>query len=54
MGVGDLNYDKDKGELTWTIPRGTWSLSVTGNQMSGTLKLPDGTLFRKIHLAKSK
>lgn len=54
MGTGDWHYDKDKAELTWTIPRGTWSLIVAGTTMNGTLKLPDGTLFRKIQLTRSK
>ena len=54
MGVGDWHSDKDKGELTWTIPQGTWSLLVTGTTMNGTLKLPDGRLFRKIQLTRFK
>jgi hypothetical protein len=54
MGVGDWHYDNDKGELTWTIPQGTWSLLVAGTTMNGTLKLPDGRVFRKIQLTRSK
>jgi hypothetical protein len=54
MGVGDWHYDNDKGALTWIIPQGTWSLFVAGTTMNGTLKRPDGTLFRKIQLTRSK
>lgn len=54
MGAGEWSYDPDSHSLTWQMPRGTWNLSVTGNEMDGTLIVPENVIFRKIHLRKSK
>lgn len=48
--MGDLNctYGASARTLTCEIPRGVWSFTVQGDAMTGTLKLSDGTLFRKV------
>lgn len=54
MGVSDWSYDSASQALTWEIPRGTWKLVVTGDEMNGTLTTRDNVVFRKIHLHRSK
>jgi hypothetical protein len=54
MGAGDWTYQKSARSLTFEIPRGMWKLVVTGDTMDGTLTDPDGTIFRKVHLSRSK
>ena len=49
MGSLDCTFDSDKHTVTCDMPgRGTWSLTINGDNMTGTLKLSDGTLFRKV------
>jgi hypothetical protein len=49
MGTLDCTYAAESRTLTCDMPgRGVWSLTVHGDAMTGTLKLSDGTLFRKI------
>lgn len=54
MGTGDWTYQKSARALTFEIPRGTWKLIVSGDTMDGTLTETDGTVFRKVHLSRSK
>ena len=54
MGSGDWTYQKSTRALTFEIPRGTWKLVVNGDTMEGTLAESDGTIFRKVHLSRSK
>jgi len=54
MGSGEWTYDEAAHSLTWQIPRGTWKLVVEGNEMNGTLVVPENVIFRRIHLTKSK
>lgn len=54
MGSGDWTYEKSTRALTFKIPRGTWKLIVTGDAMDGTLTDPNGTIFRKVHVSRSK
>jgi hypothetical protein len=53
MAISDWTYDAEKGQLTWTMPNGTWELNLAADQMNGTLKLPNGTIYRKVHVAKT-
>jgi hypothetical protein len=52
MGTIDCTFDKKASTLTCPMNNGKWEFSITGNKMEGTLKLPDGTLFRRINVAK--
>lgn len=54
MGTGDWTYQKSSRALTFEIPRGTWKLIINGDAMDGTLTETDGTVFRKVHLSRSK
>lgn len=54
MGSGDWTYQKSARELTFQIPRGIWKLVISGDSMDGTLTDPDGTVFRKVRLSRSK
>ena len=52
QNMGDLECTYADKTLTCPFPRGVWAFTVTGTKMSGTLKLPDGTLFRKVAVTK--
>ena len=53
MGTGPCEYDPS-GQLVCTIPgaSATLSFDVRGDDKQGAMKLPDGTLWRKITLKK--
>ncbi len=49
MGSLDCKYASESHTMTCDLPgRGVWSLTVDGDVMTGTLKLSDGTVFRKV------
>lgn len=49
QNMGTLDCTFAASVLTCDIPgKGVWSLTVRGDSMTGTLKLSDGTLFRKV------
>ena len=52
MGTLDCTFDAKTSKLTCPIARGIFEFSVNGSRMTGTLKLTDGTLYRRIALAK--
>jgi len=52
MGTIDCTFDSKTSKLTCPIPRGVFEFAVTESRMTGTLKHPDGTLYRKISLTK--
>lgn len=54
MGTGQWHYDRAPHTLEWRTPQQTWLLKVTGNRIEGTLKLADGTVFRKVLLRKDE
>jgi len=54
MGTEEWTYQKSARLLTFDIPRGTWKLVVSGDAMDGTLTETDGTVFRKVHLSRSR
>jgi len=54
MGVEDWFYDSASQVLIWEMPRGTWKLTVDGDEMNGTLITRDNVVFRKVHLHRSK
>ena len=54
QNMGDLECTYDGKTLSCPIPRGTWVYEVSGTKMTGTLKLSDGTVFRKVTAARKK
>lgn len=52
MGVSECSYDREKHSLQCSLPSGMFQLEVQGNHMQGTMRLPDGTLWRKLDLTK--
>lgn len=51
--MGDLHcvYDQPKANLRCVKP-GVWEFTIVGDTMTGTLKLDDGTLYRKISVKR--
>jgi hypothetical protein len=54
MGTLDWTYDPEHHVLESKIERGKFRLVVNGNTIEGTLRLTDNTLYRRIHLERSK
>jgi hypothetical protein len=52
--MGALPCKDEDGTLTCEYDRGVWKLAVKGNQMTGTLTTPDGTVFRRVTLKKDQ
>lgn len=52
MGTLECAYDPNKSTATCEYPTGVWLLEFKGNEMTGTLTLPDKTLFRRVKLKK--
>jgi len=52
MGTFDCTYNKKTSSIECTMKNGVWHFDVNGDKMQGTLKLPDGTLYRRITLTK--
>jgi hypothetical protein len=50
MGVLECSYDGKT--LSCPFAKGVWAFDVSGTKMTGTLKLTDGTLFRKVNATK--
>jgi hypothetical protein len=51
MGTLQCTFTPRKNEL-YCDTVGDWRFTVTGNTMSGTLNLKDGTLYRRVNLKK--
>ena len=51
--MGDIHctYDQPKANLRCVKP-GVWEFTIAGDTMTGTLKLDDGTLYRKVSVKK--
>jgi len=54
MGTGDYTYDRDSGTLLQENAGRVWKLMVKGNTMTGTLTLPDKTIYRRVTLKKEE
>jgi len=50
MGGDDWSYDPVSRVLSWESPRGTWKLTVDGDDINGTLVTRDNVIFRKVRL----
>lgn len=53
MGTLDCTFDVKNSHLNCQMKNGVWDFDVAGKKMTGTLKLPDGTLYRRISVVKS-
>lgn len=52
MGTLDCNFDAKASKVTCSMKYGLWEFDVKGDEMTGTLKLTNGTLYRRISLKK--
>jgi hypothetical protein len=52
QNMGDLACTYDGKTLSCPFAKGLWAFEVKGAKMAGTLKLTDGTLFRKVSVNK--
>jgi len=54
MGTGEWKYDTGTRVLSCQFPQGVFRLKLEGDKLDGDLKLPDGTLYRQVHLQRDK
>ena len=54
MGTLDWQYDAKNHILESNNPNGVFRFVVHDDKMEGTLLLPNGTVYRRIHLTKLK
>src|SRR5215469_6259102 len=54
MGTLDWQYDAKSHILESKNPNGVFRFVVGDDKMEGTLLLPDATVYRRIHLTKTK
>ncbi len=52
MSTIECSYDGEDRSLECSFPKGVLQFEVQDNVMQGTMKLPDGTLWRKLSLKK--
>lgn len=52
MGALDWQYDAKSQSLQSNTPHGTFRLVVHEDKMEGSLLLPDGRVYRRIHLTR--
>ena len=52
QNMGDLDCSYDGKILSCPFAKGVWAFEISGTKMKGTLKLMDGTLFRKVEVGK--
>lgn len=52
MGTVECSHDPEKHTLACEFERGAFQFTVRGNLMQGTMKLKDGTVWRKLSLKK--
>lgn len=54
MGTLDCTYEAKSSHLNCQMKNGVWDFNVAGKKMTGTLKLADGTLYRRISVTRSE
>ena len=54
MGSGEWSYDASKRLLQTVTPNPTIRLTLDQDTLDGALTLPDGSIYRHIHLKKSR
>jgi hypothetical protein len=52
MGTLECEYASSKHSLVCNFPKGVLEFAIEGKTMQGTMKLTDGTLWRKLSLTK--
>jgi hypothetical protein len=52
MGTLDCTFDKERSVIACPMSQGLWEFTVNGQTMNGTLKSPDGKLYRKVSVKK--
>lgn len=52
MGTLDCSFNKETADLKCSMKNGNWEFKMSGNKLTGTLKLPDGRLYRTISVSK--
>jgi hypothetical protein len=52
LNMGELPCSYESPVLKCTHARGNWEFAVEGKKMTGTLRLTDGTIYRRILAAK--
>lgn len=54
MGTLDCKFDPKTSTVSCSMEQGLWEFEVKGKKMDGTLKLPNGTIFRRVSVVKSE
>ena len=54
VGTVECRYEREKKTLLCELERAVFQFAVAGDEMQGTMKLRDGTLWRRISLKKTK
>ena len=52
MGTFECTFDAKTSKIECPAQYGRWEFVVAGSKMTGTLKLPDGKLYRNISVKK--
>ena len=52
QNMGDLDCTYNGKTVSCPFARGLWAFDISGTKMTGTLKVTDGTLFRKVEAKK--
>lgn len=52
MGDLDCTFADSTRVLTCEMQQGVWAFNVQGDAMTGTLKVKDGTVFRKVNVKR--
>lgn len=54
MGTSDYSYDREKGILRHEDQYGSWTITVKGNTMDGTMMTAGNAPFRHLTLKKDE
>ena len=54
MGTLDCTLDAKASKVTCPLRDWKWEFNIAGDKMTGTLKMPDGKLYRNISVTKDK
>ena len=54
MGVGPWAYDPRQQALSFAWNQQLWSLTIHGDQIEGTLTMPDHVVFRRMTLTRDR
>ena len=52
IGTVECSYDAENHVIEGLFPGGIWEFEGRGSILQGTMKLPDGTLWRKLSRKK--